>query len=182
MNRITLGAILHQFSLIGISLLVCIFQTFAWPQVMGLHVTPQLWVIILLYFRLQKSLLRALIYLLLHGYIFSYFTAQPLGYIWLAGLLVVSTVSFFKDRFFGPGKFYSFSGVAFGLLLWNIFSVIISMMFERRFIYPQLINRFFDIFISVPFSGLIFSVLNFFEQPDDKPSVLASVVHSKGEE
>ena len=107
-------------------------QTTVWPMLLGQAPAPQLWLNLILYFILFRSLPRALMASYLFALLFVPFTSLSLGLFWAALFILVPVGSSIKAHAFWPGARYFAIG-SFALVLgWHVVSFLLSLFLESN--------------------------------------------------
>lgn len=167
-----------------IAILIATAQTTLWPFLTGLRTAPQLWLVFLSYFILTRRLEKAVVIVYFYGFVFSCFSLHPVGYFYLALLILTVVMTFFRDRLLGPGgssgNTYLFAIITGVLVVWHVSTWAMTWVFDATPSPVAPLTRGFEWLLTIPFMTPIHSFMRYVDKPSSRPSVLATIVTTKG--
>jgi hypothetical protein len=169
-----------SFRMIGLHLAtVMIFsslQTTLWYQVLGQIPAPQLWLSWLIFLALYRPYFEALFVSYVFGLIMTAFSSSPLSLVWPTFLILVSTVSFARNKVFWPGLRYFMIATLIASISWHVVVFSLSHFIEKTPAPPMFIFRLLEVlmtFLSSPLVYIVMKKLESFRPSDVTRSSLA---------
>ncbi|MBX2994729.1 MAG: hypothetical protein KF681_07900 [Bdellovibrionaceae bacterium] len=146
---------MNQFRLVKIFLIWTVWalilaglQTTVWPLILGGVPAPQLWLNLVLYFILFRSLRHALLFSYLLALIFLPFSSISIGFFWAVLLVLVPIGSSIKEHAFWPGARYFAMGSLAIALGWHLVSFVLSRLLEKNPADLHIFGRFTEILLT----------------------------------
>ena len=113
-------------------LMLATMQTALWYQIFGNFPAPSLWICAIVFVGLYRPVLEVAIVTYASCVIVSTMTVMPLGLLMTCAISVALCAKFVKQRIYWPGSGYFSIVCASGALLFHIFHLIASGLFEDR--------------------------------------------------
>lgn len=152
-----------SFRMIGLHLaLVLIFsslQTTLWYQALGQIPAPQLWLSWLIFLALYRPYFEALFVSYVFGLIMTAYSSSSLSLVWPTFLILVSTVSFARNKVFWPGLRYFMIATLMASVSWHVVVFVLSHFIEKTPAPPMFIFRFLEVLMTFLSSPLIYLVM-----------------------
>lgn len=167
--------LIHLFTV----LIFCSIQTTFWYQMLGQIPAPQLWLSWLIFLALYRPYFEALFVSYAFGLLMTAYSSSSLAVVWPSFLILVSTVSFARNKVFWPGLRYFMIATFLASISWHVTVVALSYSIERTPAPPMLVFRFLEVLMTFLSSPLIYFVLKKIEdlRPTDiKRSTLAGEI------
>lgn len=114
------------------ALILGTLQASLWYQVFGYFPAPALWICVVAFVGLYRPLPEAAAVIYASSFIISPMTVMPMGLIMIAAMAVGLTVKFVKQRIYWPGSGYFMIVCGASALLFHIFHLIGSLIFEAH--------------------------------------------------
>lgn len=143
----------------------CAFQASAWPDLFGTFAQPPLWLLIIIWLSLYRPGAGTILFLYFLGFVASAYTAIPLKMIFFTILIVHVGISLTRERVFWSGSSYFTLAAVAGVTVSHLCSLVLSRLIEPAPAPWMLWDRTLQILLTIPFSGLIYVVMNAMERP-----------------
>ncbi len=157
--------VIHLFTVLIFSSL----QTTLWYQVLGQIPAPQLWLSWLIFLALYRPYFEALFASYLFGLLMTAFSSSPLALVWPTFLIVVSTVSFARNKVFWPGLRYFMIATFVASISWHVVVFSLSHFIEKTPAPTMFIFRLLEVLMTFLSSPLVYIVMKKLEsfRPSD---------------
>lgn len=146
-------------------LFACALQTTVWPDWLGTFPPPPLWLLIILFLSLYRPEMGTILFLYFLGLLASSFTAMPLKMMLFSILILHIAVAVARERIFWSGVGYFVLAATSGVTVFHITYLILSRLLEPEPAAWLVWERLVQILLAIPFSGLVYTVMEFFERP-----------------
>lgn len=143
-------------------LLVVVFssiQTTLWYQLLGQIPAPQLWLSWLIFLALYRPYFEALFISYAFGLIMTAYSSSSLSLVWPTFLILVSTVSFARNKVFWPGLRYFMIATLMASVSWHFIILTLSHFLEKTAAPPMFIFRFLEVLMTFLSSPLIYFIM-----------------------
>ncbi|MFN7730134.1 MAG: hypothetical protein ACK5P7_13325 [Bdellovibrio sp.] len=130
------------------ALVIASLQTTVWPLLLGSVPAPQLWLNLILYFILFRSLRHALLLSYLLALLFLPFSSISIGFFWAVLFILVPIGSSIKAHAFWPGARYFAMGSVALTLGWHITSFLLSRLIEANPADLHFFGRFTEVILT----------------------------------
>lgn len=150
-------------------LFFCGFQSTLWPNLVGGIQSPQLWLCWVIFLTLYRPFFEALLTAYLLGLTLIPYTSMPLKMVWPALLIVVSAVSFAKNKVFWPGMRYFVGATAVSVVVWHLASLVLSAILEKPSAPLLFLPRTLESLLTILAAPAVYYLMNWTEflRPDD---------------
>lgn len=146
-------------------LVACAFQTTAWPALMGSFMAPPLWILIIAWLSIYRPTSDTILFLYALGILATAFTAMPIKVMLFLILGLHGILHLARSRVFWPGSGYFLIMSVASVAFYHILSILISRFMEPSMAPFMVTDRLLQILLSIPFSVVIYAVMNFLERP-----------------
>lgn len=139
-------------------------QTTLWYQILGQIPAPQLWLSWLIFLALYRPYFEALFISYAFGLIMTAYSSSSLALVLPTFLILVSTVSFARNKVFWPGLRYFMIATLMASVSWHAIILVLSQVIEKTPAPTMLIFRMLEVMMTFLSSPIIYFIMKKLEQ------------------
>jgi hypothetical protein len=147
--------LLHLFTVT----VLCSLQSTLWVRWLGQIPGPQLWLCWLVFYSLYRPYFEALFVSYFFGVMMTPFTSLGLGLIWPSFFVLVTLLSYARNRVFWPGLRYYVGAVFIAAFFWHFVRIVLSRLVDAHPVFLMLPYRSIEIVMTFLASPFVFILL-----------------------